>query len=182
MANEGHIIVKGDKERDYRNFFSSVDKKHQDDRNPIVSNKPAFLYRNRVQNLKEEIERAQKALDEGLIPGTERAKYKMQLKMRADRLKAIEDGQVKAETYLKDDPDYWEKRRETLAKYIKEQTPSKQAVKERRVNPHQILKKEKTEGDEKLGVKNFGEAKREFIVLSRILDSDSDIRALQKEK
>jgi hypothetical protein len=169
LANAGYIIVKGgdarkkEDRRDYKQFYGPLDK---------GSNKPTFCYPQRKQNLEEEVNSMQKAVDMGVVTANMRLQFEASLKQKKDRLEAIKENDENAKKLFEKDKDQWVTRRKELAEEISNGMPSRKDVKDRRVNPHRVLK------DEKGGL---GEKKKEFIVLSRLMDAESNVSFLQRD-
>jgi hypothetical protein len=169
MANNGYIIVKGgdgrkaEDRRTYKQFYGPVDK---------GSNKPAFCYPQRKQNMEEEVRSMERALDMGVVTGDRRMQFEASLRQKKDRLDAIGESTENAKKLFEKDKDQWVNRRKELAEEISNGMPSRKDVKDRRVNPHRVLK------DEKSGL---GEKKKEFIVLSRLMEEESNVSFLQRD-
>jgi hypothetical protein len=160
MPYAGHIIVKdGDKNRKmtYREFYGPLDK---------GSAKPSFCYPKRKEALVEEVAKMERVLDSGHIAKEHEMEARVTLKTKKDRLKAIDAQEGEAKKLFKDNKDAWMKRRD-------ESMPTQEAARKRKVNPHKVLK------DEKSGLED---KKKEFIVLSRLAGEDSNVAFLQREK
>lgn len=168
MANEGYIFVpsksgKSEVATSYRAFYGPLDK---------GSAKPSFCYPRRKEALVEEVEKMQKAIDNGYIAKEREMESKIQLRTKKKRLDDINAQEASAKKLFEENKDAWMKRRSELAEEISAATPTLKDVQKRRVNPFTTLKKEKTGLEEK---------KREFIVLSRLAGEESNISFLQKE-
>jgi hypothetical protein len=168
MANEGHIIVKN-KRPDGRKinisrFFRPIDK---------GSAKPAFCYPHRRASLQDEVNRMEKILEGGHISSDRKMAFEIKLNERKERLDKINASFDGAEKVISEDKDAWAKYRQDLAKEISEGMPSRQDERERRVNPHRVLK------NEKRGLEN---KKRQYIIISRAMGEESNVSFLQKEK
>lgn len=167
MANTGYIVIKdGDKGRrcSYREFYGELDK---------GSNKPSFCYPKRKEALKEEIDRMERALDSGYIGKDREMQIKQDLQKRKERIEKINEQEEKAKKLFNENKDAWMKRREALAEEITGSMPSRDNVKKKTINPFSTLKKEKGGLEEK---------KREYIVLSRLAEEESNVSFLQKDK
>ena len=171
MANEGHIIVKKDKPRTYRQFYGALDKKTVNGKE-VYSNKPAFCYPSRIQKMGEDIDGMQKALDLGHVPPDHRMEFEHVMKQRKARHEEILEQRESAVKSFQEDPVYWESRYKELKKVIQDGMPSRKDVKEKRVNPHSVLKREK-EGLE--------EAKREFMVIGKLIGKETNLDFLRRE-
>ena len=171
-ANAGHIIIKGDKRKgepernphSMRRFFMPIDK---------GSAKPAFCYGRRKRDLEEEVNGMERALEMGHVSSEKKIKYKRDLAEKHYRLEQIKECGENARKIVEEDKDYWVKRREKCAEAIRDATPSRKDVKQRVVNPHAVLRREKREGLE--------EIKREYQIISRALGEESNISFLQKD-
>lgn len=173
MANPGYIIVKGkagtdgrhtENRRTYKQFYGEVDK---------GSNKPSFCYPRRKLDLEEETRSMERALELQQVAGDRRLQFEASLKKKKDRLDAINQSHEDAKNLLDEHKDQWVARRKELGDEISAATPTRQAVKDRHVNPYSILKTEKG---------GLGEKKKEYQVLSRLLDEESNVGFLQREK
>jgi hypothetical protein len=166
MANAGFIIVKdGDKGRrsTYRDFYGPLDK---------GSAKPSFCYPKRKEALQEEVEKMQKAIENGYIAKEREMEAKVTLRTKKDRLDKINEQESAARKLYEENKDSWNKRRTTLAEEISESTPKLSDVKKRRVNPFTTLKKEKSGLEDK---------KLEYMVISRLAGEESNISFLQRD-
>ena len=159
------IIVK-DKEKSrqmgYRQFIGEVSK---------GSARPAYCNPGGISKLKETIEDMKQNLEAGNVSPEQRMKYKMNLKKHEDRLTEINDEKDRGLKIIKEDPEYWGKRREQLEKEIKAETPSRKDVKDRLINPHTVLRNE---------MEGLREKKLEYQIISPLLNEDSDISYLQR--
>lgn len=164
----GYIIIKnkaGETERKtFRNFYGDVDK---------GSRRPAFMYPRKKVALQEEISRIKDALDEGYVTSERKSAVKIELKEKQDRLKAVLDSEAAAQELFDDHKDTWMKRRENIAEEISMRMPSKQDVKDKRVNPHRQLATEKAGGLENLKI--------EYAILSSLAGEDGSAALLQRE-
>jgi hypothetical protein len=159
------IIIKGkEKPYNYRDFYGPLDK---------GAAKPSFCYPSRKQDLKEEIEKGQKVLDSGYISKDKEMEFRVALTAKKKRMDEIESQEGKAKELFTENKDTLMKRRDDLKDEIKKAMPSRESVKRRLVNPHTTLKMEKGGLEDK---------KREFVILSRLADEESNIGFLQKEK
>jgi hypothetical protein len=166
MANQGYIIIKdGDKSKraTYRDFYGPLDK---------GSAKPSFCYPKKKENLKEEISKIKSVLDNGYVSKERVMEMKIKMKEKKERLDKINEQEKEAKKLFEENKDAWMKRREVIGEEIKENTPTKKDVRERRVSPHLVLRKEKTGLEDK---------KREYIVISRLAGEESNVSFLQKE-
>ena len=170
--NAGHIIVKGSKTKgepeqnmkSVSRFFMPVDK---------GSAKPAFCYPKHRQDLKEEVRGMEKALEDGNVSSERKMKYKMDLKEKKTRLDEILESGANAKKIIAEDKDYWVKRRLACEELIAKGTPTRKDVKNRVVNPHAILRREKKEGLENI--------KREYQIISSAMGEESNVSFLQKD-
>ena len=165
-ANDSHIIIKGkgDKPYHYRQFYGQLDK---------GAAKPSFCYPSRKQDLKEEIDKAQKVLDNGYISKDKEMDFRIALNAKKKRMDEINAQEADAKKLFEENKDGLMKRRNDLKREIAASMPSRDAVKRKLVNPHTTLKKEKSGLEDK---------KREFIILSRLAGEESNISFLQAEK
>jgi len=167
MANAGYILIKdGDKNKrcDYRAFYGPLDK---------GSAKPSFCYPTRKQDMKEEIDKMERAIGSGYIQKEREMEAKRKLNEKKKRLEGINEQEAAAKKLFNDNKDAWLKRREALAEELRDSMPSRDAVRKKIVNPFSVLKKEKGGLEDK---------KREFIVLSRLAEEESNITYLQRDK
>jgi chromosome segregation ATPase len=166
-STAGYIIVKnGDKSRrsTYREFYGSLDK---------GAAKPAFCYPKRIETLKEDIAKTERALEFGQIPKDREMETKVELRKKQERLDKIGEEGSAARKLFEENKDNWMKRRESLKEEISESIPSREAVQKRIVNPHTTLQKEKGGLEDK---------KKEFIILSRLAGEESNVSFLQRDK
>jgi hypothetical protein len=164
-VNAGYVIIKGkEKPYSYRDFYGPLDK---------GSAKPSFCYPSRKQDLKEEIEKAEKLLDSGYISKEKEMEFRVNLKTKQKRMNDIDAQEADAKSVYEENKDMLMKRRKELAKDISAATPSRDAVKKKLVNPHKILKMEKGGLEDK---------KREYIILSRLADEEANVSFLQSDK
>jgi hypothetical protein len=171
MANEGHIFVKkAENERPpaakgrwaMKQFYGEVDK---------GSAKPAFCYPKRAQSFKEELESMEKAVAEGRVDPERKMAYELQVKEHRARVDQINDSFENAKEIIDKNPDAWKSRRENLAKEIAERTPTADAVRKRRVNPHSVLRSEKQGSS---GKRPLEDLKREYTIISRAFQARGD--------
>jgi hypothetical protein len=166
-STAGFIVVKtgaGDKPYNYRDFYGPLDK---------GAAKPSFCYPSRKQDLQEEIDKGQKVLDSGYISKEKEMEFRVALNTKKKRMDEINAQESDARKLFKENEDLLRKRRETLAKEIAASMPSREAVKKKTVNPHANLKKEKGGLEDK---------KREFVILSRLGEEESNTSFLQRDK
>jgi hypothetical protein len=165
-VNAGYVIVKGkEKPYNYRDFYGPLDK---------GSAKPSFCYPSRKQDLKEEVEKAEKLLDSGYISKDKEMEFRVNLNMKKKRMDDINAQEADAKSMFEENKDMLMKRRKELGKDISAAMPSRDAVKKKLVNPHKILKMEKQGGME--------DKKREYIILSRLADEEANVSFLQSDK
>jgi hypothetical protein len=163
----GYIIVKdGDKGRraSFRDFYGPLDK---------GAAKPSFCYPMRKEALKEDIKKMEKALENGYIAPERKMEAQINLKTKKERLDKLNDQESAARKLFEENKDKWMERRTALAGEISESMPSRESVRKRIVNPHSVLKKEKGGLEDK---------KKEFIILSRLAEEESNVSFLQKDK
>lgn len=164
-ANAGFVFIKGkEKPYSYRDFYGPLDK---------GSAKPSFCYPSRKQDLKEEIEKSEKILDSGYISKDKEMEFRVNLNTKKKRMDEINAQEADARSVFEENKDMLMKRRKELAKDISAAMPSRDAVKKKTVNPHKILKMEKSGLEEK---------KREFVILSRLADEEANISFLQTDR
>lgn len=173
MANEGHIIIKR-KDRSenqgrhdpmsIRRFFLPVDK---------GASKPAFCYAKKMEFLKEDADVMEKNLDNGNVAAERRLEYKARLAKVKARVDQVFESKENAKKIIAENPDKWRDRRKELAEKISAGMPSRKDVKDRRVNPHANLRREKQEGLEKM--------KQEYKIISRALGEESNVSFLQRD-
>ncbi len=167
-ANSGYIIIKDKDNRDCKKnykelFFGPLDK---------GSAKPSFCYPLRKEALKEDIKKMERALESGYVPKDREMESRVNLKTKKDRLDAINSQEAEAKKLFRENKDAFIKRRTELAEEIRAAMPSRTDVRKRIVNPHSVLKKEKSGLEEK---------KREFVVLSRLAEEESNLTFLQRD-
>ena len=159
------IIVK-DKEKSrqagYKQFIGEVSK---------GSARPAFCNPGGIKKLKETIDDMKENLEVGNVSPEQRMKYKMNLKKHEDRLTDINDEKEMGLKIIKENPEYWVKRRDQLEKEIRAETPTRKDVKDKLVNPHTAYRKE---------MEGLRDKKLEFQIISPLLNEDSDISYLQR--
>ena len=169
MAHERNIIIqnksgKSSREITYRTFYGPLDK---------GSSKPSFCYPKRKEALQEEVDKMQKAIDNGHISPERAMEAKINLNTKKKRLDDINAQEAVSRKKFEDNKDEWMVRRKELAEEIAALMPTEKEVQKRRVNPHLNLQREKAGGLE--------EKKREFMVISRLAGEDSNIANLQRE-
>ena len=169
MANEGHILIKKSAEEKrsvgrfgMNQFFRPVDK---------GSAKPAFCYPRRTEHLKEELHRMERVLEEGKIDPERRMGYELKAKKVRERVGLIDESFENAKAIIDKDPDVWKTRRDNLATEIAERTPTREAVRNRTVNPHAVLRDEKNGTN---GTRPLEELKREYTIISRAFQARGD--------
>lgn len=159
------IIVK-DKEKarqiGWKQFIGEVSK---------GSSRPAFCNPGGINRMQETVADMRRNLEEGNVAPHQREQYKMNLRKHEDRLSAIQEEKDQAVKKYHEDQEYWDKRAEQLKKEIKAETPSKQDIKDKLVNPHSVLRKE---------MEGLKEKKLEYQVVQRLRDDDSNISYLQR--
>ncbi len=171
----GYIIIKcrsgGDSERvSYRNFYGPADK---------GSRKPAFMYPKRRAALQEDVERIKDAIDEGYVTNERKASARIELKEKQDRLKQIDEATAVAQELFDNHKDVWMKRRENIAEELAARMPTRQDIKDKRVNPYRQLENEKL-GNKKL--QPLEGIKIEYAVLSKLAGEDGLSLNLQRER
>jgi hypothetical protein len=167
MANQGYIVIKnGDKDKatNYRAFYGPLDK---------GSSKPSFCYPKRKEALKEDVEKIERVLGQGQVAKEHEMELKVKLREKKTRLEQINQQEADAKKLFASNKDKCMERRNQLAEEIAAIMPSRDNVDKRRVNPHTVLRNEKTGLEDK---------KREFIVLSRLAGEESNISFLQNER
>lgn len=168
INSAGYIIIKDKDNKDCRKnykelFYGPLDK---------GSSKPSFCYPLRKEALKEEIKKMERALDSGYVPKEREMESRVTLKTRKERMDAINSQEKDAKKIFNENKDVFMKRRSELAEEIKQAMPSRTDVRKRVVNPHSVLKKEKSGLEDK---------KKEFIVLSRLAEEESNTTYLQRD-
>jgi len=163
MAESPTVIIKKSPEKDYRTFYGPLDK---------GANKPSFCYPQRIERMAEEVKQMEKALEHNHVPPDHRAMYEANFKKKKTRLEGIREWKETAEKEFNKDPDFYQKRFKDLKKEIRELMPSRKEVKEKRVNPHTVLKREKSGLEDK---------KREFMVLGKLLGEETNVSFLQRD-
>jgi len=158
-----------------KQFFKPVDK---------GSAKPAFCYPRRSKGLSESYDTMKKTLDNGYVDPARKMAFEQKMKTLKDRIDSINESHANASAIIKKDKDGWTKRRDELAQAISEQTPTRDDVKKRRVNPHSVLRREK-QGEK--GNLPLEQIKREFTIISRAFTASGDYEEanhsfLQKDK
>lgn len=177
MANAGYIIIKSKEEtkpkepkpQGYRAFYGPEDK---------GSAKPSFCYPKQKDELKAEISRRKNNLKNNTVAETriQKEKYEVdQLEAKLDRINEQEDN---AKKLFKENKDAVAARYEEIKQQIAARMPSHNDIEKRRYNSQRI------HDDEKKGLKGaapLGELKREFQVLSCLLEEDSNTKMLQRD-
>lgn len=166
----GFIVVKGgdgrknEDRRSYKQFYHpTIDK---------GSSKPAFCYPSRQRDLEEEVASMERALEMGNVGSDRRLVFEAEMNKKKQRLEGIKQAHEDAVKKMEPDKDEWVARRKELAAEIRNATPSKKDVKERRVNPHTVIRNEK---------EGLGEVKKEYQVISRLLGEESNVGFLQRD-
>ena len=183
MANEGHIIIKKSGEQvapqkgryGTSQFYKPVDK---------GSSKPAFCYPRRADALKREYRTMEKNLDMGHITPERKMAYAQKMKQLGNRIGEIDESFNNAKEIIESNKDGWKSRRDNLAEKISELTPTRDDVMKRRVNPHSVLRREKS-GEK--GSQPLEKMKREYTVISRAFQAageheEANHSFLQKDK
>lgn len=170
------IIVKDGPKRRIDDFRRDHDK---------GSARPAFCYPRNIEDLKSEVNRAEKFLASNPEITPERKSALItQTKMKKDRLESIEAQVKEVKKEFNKDTKYWEERRKELAEKIQSNTPSRTDVKEKRVSPWAVNKMEKgLKG--KIGLSTgesmtLEEIKKEYQGISRMMDEESNVGYIQR--
>lgn len=171
------VIVR-DRARSAKEFFRDHDK---------GSARPAFCYPSSVRAFKEEASKLEKLFRDRMVHPTREVELSEKLRSMKQRISEIDKQAAEVKKEMKADPDYWDGRRKELAEMIKEYTPSKSTRKKKLVSPREILSREKgTKG--KLPKLEHGgdsmsleEAKKEYMIISRAMDEESNISYIEKE-
>jgi hypothetical protein len=193
MANEGHILIKRGRPkmkvegqgRDYRKAFFHP--KLDRDKHGHYYARPWFTRCEKdIEDLQDAVKRDEEALTFNFASSPQvRETIAANLSRNKDRLDKIEESKANAEKELSEHGAEWKQRREDLKALIRELNPSRKDIKERRITPGIVAKRQQ----ETVPVKDlstgedmtFDDAKKEFIVLSRILGEESYIGALDKD-
>jgi hypothetical protein len=156
LANETHIIVKKSGGRyGTSQFYRPIDK---------GSSKPAFCYPRRADSLKEEYQTMKRNLDRGMVSPERKMVYEQKMNDLGKRVKEIDGSFEAAKEIIEKNKDGWKSRRDNLAEQIAAQTPSREDVRKRKVNPHAVLRREK-QGER--GGAPLEKTKREYTIISR---------------
>ena len=165
MANAGHIIVKdSDKSLNYKKFYGPLDK---------GAARPSFCYPKRKEELAEEGKSMEKAMASGYVTPDKKMALEIDMNKRKERLDKLNEQEDNARKVFEADKDAWMDRRKELAKEITAETPTRDDVAKRKVNPHRTLQKEKG---------GLQEKKTEYIVISRLAGEESNVSYLKKDK
>lgn len=166
MAHPGHIIVKDSDngKLDYRRFYGPLDK---------GAARPSFCYPKRKDELAEEVRSMERAMASGYVAPDKKMSLEIDLNKRKERLDKLNEQEDKARKIFEADKDEWMNRRKELAKEITAETPTRDDVTKRKVNPHRTLQKEKG---------GLQDKKTEYIVISRLAGEESNVSYLRKDK
>jgi hypothetical protein len=163
LANETHVIIKRNPGRfSTAQFFKPIDK---------GSAKPAFCYPRRADALKEDLNSMKRNLKRDMVSPERRMAYEQRIKQLEDKVAKIDESFEGAKEIIEKNKDAWKTRRDNLAAKIAEQTPTRDAVAKRRVNPHAVLRREKQ------GEKNdapLEQVKRDYTIISRAFQAAGD--------
>ena len=176
MANNGHIIIKKNSGKyTTSQFFRPIDK---------GSSKPAFCFPRRGDALREEHASMKRNLNRDMVSPERKMVYEQKMNQLGKRVSEIEASSQAAKKIINADKDGWAARREELANAIAEQTPTRDDVRKRKVNPHAVLRREK-EGEK--GSSPLEEIKRDYTIISRAFQSAGEYEEanhsfLQKDK
>ena len=168
MANEGHIIVKNNDRRtnagrySTKQFFGGLDK---------GSAKPAFCYPRRAEAKREELATMEKNVNKNMISPDRRMIYEQNMKKLADRVAEIDGSFEGAKKIIEKDKDAWATRRANLAAKIAEGTPTRKQERDRSINPHAVLRREKI-GEK--GEAPLEQMKRDYTIISRAMQASGD--------
>lgn len=166
------------KARYAKDFFREHDK---------GSSRPAFCYPSSIQTLREDTSKLEKLLSSRMIDPSREPELKARHRMLKKRLTEIDKQTNEIRKEIKEDSDYWSGRRKELMELIRENTPSKTDRQKKRVSPQEVIKREKglkgklpplEHGGDSLTLQ---EAKKEFMIVSKAMDEDSNISFLEKE-
>jgi len=151
--------------KSYRRFYDDkgVDK---------GASKPIFCYPERKKRFEEETTSMRKLLESGNINAEHKMSYELRIKEREKRLESMNSAEENARKVFDEDKDYWVDRRKKLAEEITGTMPSRDDIRKRRVNPHKIIRQEKS---------GFEDKKKEYIVISRLMGEDSNVSFLQRD-
>lgn len=149
--------------KDINRFYGGIDK---------GSDKPAFCKPRHMTRFKEDTDGLRKTLETGMVAPHRRMAQELSLKEREKRDDQLRESKDAAEKIIAEDPDGWRKRRNEIGEEIRAGMPSRKDVKERRVNPHMNLKREKEGG--------LGQLKKEFIIISHAMGEDPNTSHLQR--
>ena len=151
--------------KSYKRFYDSngVDK---------GASKPIFCYPERKKRFEEETQSMRRQLESGNINSEHKMSFELRVKEREKRLDSMNSAADKARKEFEQDKDYWVERRKKLAEEIAGTMPTRDDVRKRRVNPHKIIKQEKS---------GFEDKKKEYIVISRLMGEDSNVSFLQRD-
>jgi hypothetical protein len=174
MAHEGHIIIRksaseraenaGGQERSIRRFFiPELDK---------GSRKPAFCNRQMMERFREETESMRRTLDSGMVEPTMRTEYELELKKREKRQELLNQSAANAKEVVAEDRKYWEAKRQELGDCIAAATPRRKDIKDRRVNPHTVLKNQKAGIEQKVV---------DYQIISAALDEETSVAMLERD-
>ena len=175
-ANDGHILVKKSGGRyGTSQFFKPVDK---------GSARPAFCYPKRAENLKEDLRKMEKTLEMGYVTPERKMAFELKTKEVRNRVAQIDESFDNAKKIIETSKDGWKTRLDNLGEEISKMTPTRKDVKDRRVNPHTVLRREK-KGDK--GSRPLEHIKRDYTIIARALqasgeDVESDHSYLQKDR
>ncbi len=153
------------------------------------SARPAFCFPSAIQTMREDYNKIEKLLNSRLFNAANEPELKARRNQLKNRLRDIDKQLVEVRKEVSgENADYWNGRRKELGEKIREISPSKTDRAKKRVSPHEVLKREKGgKGIIKISDEHGGdaltlsEAKKEFMIISRAMDEESGIGALEKE-
>lgn len=149
------------------------------------SARPAFCYPSAIQSLREEYDKIDRLLkDPHGVEASHRPVLEEKREKMKQRLDSIDEQIQDVRKAVKADPDYWEKRHKELGEQIRDISPSKSQRKLKKVSAFRVNRMEKGEKSIKLstGEKfNLSEAKKEYQIISRALDKESNVGMIEKD-
>jgi hypothetical protein len=182
MAQGPEIIIKNKKYKEYprpsRIFFHpSLDK----DKSGNWVNRPAHQQTAQVEELRQNVEMHEKALDLGYVSSENKERLRQTLKGEKEKLGKIEESAELSKKVVEEDKEYWQKRYHELGEKISQNMPTRedQLKGTKKINPHKIAQ---MENEPLVGEKlSFKEMKNEWLTIGRQLGEHPSISQLERD-
>jgi hypothetical protein len=150
------------------------------------SRRPAFCYPRNIEDLKSEVDKAERFLASNPEISPERkAELSAQTKKKRERLESIQEQVKDVRKEVKTNGAYWQQRLEEFKTLIQENSPSRTDIKEKRVSPWAVHRMEKGL-KKKIVVPSTKEAmtleeiKVEYQGMCKMMDEDSNVGYVQR--